>query len=268
MTRKYYIVEKFRRKGPFNIVELEKQGITEETMIWTFELSDPVKIVDLPELSSLLKPVEKKDEEKNPTTKLSDEELLKQYEEIKKQEEQNKEKQNEQTILLETGNNKEPEEQVIETKQKEVIPPIIQTGEKDNKKDKLNKEPEEHIFDDSEKEDKDISFQEISKDSILTPQKIENKEYTAHTDQEATFGLKDRPPKPKNYVIWSVLVLIFCCNPIAIGSLIIGAQVENKYNSEDYIGAEKASKTALTLIIISVVITVLGIITLVLAENM
>ena len=88
MKRKYYIVEKYRRKGPFNIQELQKQGITKDSMIWSFELSDPIIASELDELSSLF--TEQKPEEK-PEEKAEEAETEEKKEEKKDDEEKPKE---------------------------------------------------------------------------------------------------------------------------------------------------------------------------------
>jgi len=50
--------------------------------------------------------------------------------------------------------------------------------------------------------------------------------------------------KPKNYLIESILVTIFCCLPLGIVGIVFASQVNSKYDTGDYAGAEKASKQA------------------------
>jgi len=49
---------------------------------------------------------------------------------------------------------------------------------------------------------------------------------------------------PKNYLIESILVTIFCCLPFGIVGIVFAAQVNSKFDLGDYEGALKASKEA------------------------
>lgn len=51
-------------------------------------------------------------------------------------------------------------------------------------------------------------------------------------------------PKPDNYLVWSILSTLFCCLPLGIASIVFAAQVDGKYNSGDYAGAQEASAKA------------------------
>lgn len=50
--------------------------------------------------------------------------------------------------------------------------------------------------------------------------------------------------QPKNYLIESILITIFCCLPLGIVGIVYGAQVNSKYASGDFDGALKASNQA------------------------
>ena len=52
------------------------------------------------------------------------------------------------------------------------------------------------------------------------------------------------PVQPKNWLVESILVTLFCCLPFGIVGIINAAQVSSKYASKDYEGAEKASREA------------------------
>ena len=52
------------------------------------------------------------------------------------------------------------------------------------------------------------------------------------------------PQQPKNWLVESILVTIFCCLPFGIVGIINAAQVSSKYASGDYSGAERASQEA------------------------
>ncbi|MHB1108479.1 MAG: CD225/dispanin family protein [Lutibacter sp.] len=49
---------------------------------------------------------------------------------------------------------------------------------------------------------------------------------------------------PKNYLIESILVTIFCCLPFGIAGIVFAAQVNAKFEMGDYEGAKKASEEA------------------------
>lgn len=49
---------------------------------------------------------------------------------------------------------------------------------------------------------------------------------------------------PKNYLIESILVTIFCCLPFGIVGIVFAAQVNSKYTLGDYTGAKQTSKEA------------------------
>jgi len=51
-------------------------------------------------------------------------------------------------------------------------------------------------------------------------------------------------PKPKNYLVESILVTIFCCLPLGVVGIVFAAQVNSKYDAGDYAGAEQSSKQA------------------------
>lgn len=49
---------------------------------------------------------------------------------------------------------------------------------------------------------------------------------------------------PKNYLVESILVTIFCCMPFGIAGIVFASQVNSKFQSGDIDGAIKASKDA------------------------
>lgn len=55
------------------------------------------------------------------------------------------------------------------------------------------------------------------------------------------FGAAVPPPKPKNNLVPAILVTLFCCLPFGIASIVFAAQVDGKYASGDYAGAEAAA---------------------------
>ena len=67
------------------------------------------------------------------------------------------------------------------------------------------------------------------------------------TDQnpfgQQSFGNAPLPP-PKNWLVESILVLLFCCLPFGIVGLVNAASVNSKYAMGDYAGAQAASAAA------------------------
>jgi hypothetical protein len=51
-------------------------------------------------------------------------------------------------------------------------------------------------------------------------------------------------PQPKNWLVESILVTLFCCLPFGIAGIVNAANVNSKYAGGDYAGAEAASKAA------------------------
>lgn len=49
---------------------------------------------------------------------------------------------------------------------------------------------------------------------------------------------------PPNYLVFAILVTIFCCQIFGIVSIVFAAQVNSKWNAGDYQGALNASKNA------------------------
>ncbi len=50
--------------------------------------------------------------------------------------------------------------------------------------------------------------------------------------------------RPKNYLVESILVTIFCCLPLGIVGIVFASQVNSKFDAGDYAGAESTSKQA------------------------
>ena len=50
--------------------------------------------------------------------------------------------------------------------------------------------------------------------------------------------------QPKNYLVESILVTIFCCLPFGIAGIVFASQVNSKFASGDVEGAQKASEDA------------------------
>ena len=61
---------------------------------------------------------------------------------------------------------------------------------------------------------------------------------------ESSFQSQIPEPRPKNWLVESILVTIFCCLPFGIAGIVFAAQVNSKYQSGDYAGALQSSKEA------------------------
>ena len=57
-------------------------------------------------------------------------------------------------------------------------------------------------------------------------------------------GMNPGGPPPKNWLVESILVTIFCCLPFGIVGIINAASVNTKYAAGDYAGAQEASASA------------------------
>lgn len=69
--------------------------------------------------------------------------------------------------------------------------------------------------------------------------------------QQAGYG-NNAPIEVPNYMVYSILVTLFCCLPLGIAAIILSSQVNTKLAVGDIQGAMNASKTARMLCIISV----------------
>ena len=54
----------------------------------------------------------------------------------------------------------------------------------------------------------------------------------------------DAPPKPDNYLVWSILATLCCCLPFGIPAIVFASQVDGKHASGDYQGAQESSDKA------------------------
>ena len=53
-------------------------------------------------------------------------------------------------------------------------------------------------------------------------------------------------PKPKNWLVESILLTIFCCLPFGIVSIVYATKVDNLWYLKQYVEAERASRNAKT----------------------
>jgi len=59
---------------------------------------------------------------------------------------------------------------------------------------------------------------------------------------QTPFG--NQGPAPKNWLVESILVTLFCCLPFGIAGIVNAANVNSKYAMGDYAGAQAASAAA------------------------
>src|SRR6266480_1923816 len=62
--------------------------------------------------------------------------------------------------------------------------------------------------------------------------------------EQKTFEQTPASTPPKNWLVESILVTIFCCLPFGIAGIVFASQVNAKYEAGDYEGAMSASKEA------------------------
>jgi len=65
-------------------------------------------------------------------------------------------------------------------------------------------------------------------------------DYTTQQQQQPVVP----PMRPKNWLVESILVTLFCCLPVGIAGIVCAAQVNSKYDTGDYEGAMRSSKEA------------------------
>ena len=89
------------------------------------------------------------------------------------------------------------------------------------------------------------------------PDNFENREYRPHREERFERERKEEP-MPSTWLIWSVLVTVFCCFIPGIIAIIFSSQVSSKYYAGDIEGAKRASRIAEIWIIVSFVLGVLS----------
>lgn len=81
------------------------------------------------------------------------------------------------------------------------------------------------------------------------------------TAQDSIINPHQNQILPKNWLVESILVTIFCCQILGIIGIIYATSVESKFYRGDIVGAENASRTAKTLVIVSIAFGIITIIT-------
>jgi len=69
--------------------------------------------------------------------------------------------------------------------------------------------------------------------------------YTPRTDNRREENKwNDIVPMPKNWLVESILLSIFCCSPVSVVGIFFASKVESLYYAKDFAGATRASNNA------------------------
>ena len=60
--------------------------------------------------------------------------------------------------------------------------------------------------------------------------------------------------KPDNYLVWAILVTIFCCLPFGIPAIVYAAMVNSYWNAKQYDAAKHAAQMAKKWTLISAIV--------------
>lgn len=63
--------------------------------------------------------------------------------------------------------------------------------------------------------------------------------------------------KPPSHLVGAIIATLLCCMPFGIVAIVYAAQVDSKFNAGDYVGAQNASNTAKTWLVVSIVVGLL-----------
>lgn len=100
-------------------------------------------------------------------------------------------------------------------------------------------------------ENQEIKIEEIKEE---TPVFVRNENFYERRDERPL----PSEPMPSTWLIWSILVAVFCCFIPGIIAIIFSSQVSSRYYAGDIEGARRASRQAEIWIIVSVVLGVLA----------
>jgi len=261
--RKYFIVDGFQRKGPFTIEELISHKITQDTIIWTFELGNETPAGQVGDLIYLFSKREEEPEisekeeitEEKIETSVSPDEI----EKIKETYEQKKreEKKTEASKKSDLDKDKKLDKYKKKDKESNVFLSQVYDADDRMKKEEENRRLEQERQKKETEERRRLDQDRIAKEKQRQEQERLRKEQERRANekqksnvqnltsikQEQSF-IKQPVPKPKNWILQAILVTLFCCMPLGIVAIIFASQVDQKYNQGDYLGATKASKNA------------------------
>ena len=66
--------------------------------------------------------------------------------------------------------------------------------------------------------------------------------------------MENKKKMPEDYLVWSILTTVFCCQPLGIVAIIYSAKVESRFLCGDYDGAQEASDKAKKFLTISAIL--------------
>jgi ABC-type Fe3+ transport system permease subunit len=69
-------------------------------------------------------------------------------------------------------------------------------------------------------------------------------EYLPQEECQPANTSKTPPTPPNNYLVWAILVTIFCCLPFGVVSIVYAAKVDSAYALKNYDEAQRLSRQA------------------------
>lgn len=79
---------------------------------------------------------------------------------------------------------------------------------------------------------------------LASPQPANNYQQTNYKQDNNTRRWDDILPMPKNWLVESILLSIFCCSPISVVGIFYAAKVESLYYAKEYDRATQAAENA------------------------
>ena len=80
------------------------------------------------------------------------------------------------------------------------------------------------------------------------------------------YGGQPAGPPPANNLVWAILTTLFCCLPLGVASIVFAAQVNGKWNSGDFAGAQQSADKAKKFAMWSAIIGVIWIVVVIIIE--
>ena len=120
----------------------------------------------------------------------------------------------------------------------------------------INPSPNQEITEEEERIQNEVPLNEERRAFEETPKRdwTQNPYYYEPKRNERT----PDAPMPSTWLIWSILVTVFCCFIPGIVAIIFSSQVSTRYYMGDLQGAKRASRNAEAWIIVSIVLGVLA----------
>ncbi len=252
--RKYYVVETYQRKGPYNLDELRAYGITQDTMIWCFEFDEPKPAGTIPELASLFTSPEPPQENKPENMQDIDSENVSgtpfNIDETPPPPPPPTNEVDKNVPPVTPENKPETPPPPPDNEQLNPPPPPIPKDEQQNVP------PPPPVSEQKEQQQQNIippppigKKKEEKEQEVINSQDNQHKQLKTYNVSSST----TTAPMPNTYLALSIITTLFCCLILGIISIVFSSQVKKKYEEGDYEGALSASKTALILNIVSII---------------